>query len=86
MTGPYIGHIRWQMSVMAKNLLLEEYPLAQRELKRSGNYWVLDADICNYAGACRFYVGLAKEIKVVESPEFEEFVQNYIMDTFIGKK
>ena len=86
MTGPYIGHIRWQMTVMAKNLLLEEYPLAQRDIKRKGNFWVLDTDICNYAGACRFYVGLAKEIKVIDSPEFDEFVQNYIMDTFIGKK
>ena len=25
--------------------------LAQKHLKRKGNSWVLDTDICNYAGA-----------------------------------
>ncbi len=81
MTGPYIGHVKWQMTVMAKNLLLEEFPLAEKELKRKGNYWVLDTDICDYAGACRFYVGLAKEIRVLDSPEFEEYVEEYIKTT-----
>ncbi len=83
MTGPYIGHVKWQMTVMAKNLLLEEFPLAEKELKRKGNYWVLDTDICNYAGACRFYVGLAKEIRVLDSPEFEGYVSDYIKETFL---
>ncbi len=85
MTGPYIGHVIWQMTVMAKNLLLEEFPLAEKELKRKGNYWVLDTDICDYAGACRFYVGLAKEIRVIDSPEFEEYVEEYIKTTFLSK-
>ena len=83
MTGNYVGHIRWQMSVMAKNLLIEEYPLAEKYLKRKVNSWILDTDICNYAGACRFYVGLAKEIRVLDSPEFEEYVANYIKETFM---
>jgi predicted DNA-binding transcriptional regulator YafY len=83
MTGNYVGHIRWQMSVMAKNLLIEEYPLAEKYLKRKVNSWILDTDICNYAGACRFYVGLAKEIRVLDSPEFEEYVANYIKETYM---
>ena len=83
MNGKFTGHIRWQMTVMAKNLLLEEFPLAERDLKRKGNSWILDTDICNYAGACRFYVGLAKEIKVIDSPGFEEYVRKYIQDNLI---
>lgn len=65
-----------------KDKLLEEYPLAQKELKRKGNFWILDTDICNYAGACRFYVGLAGEIKVIDSPQFEEYVKEYIQNNF----
>ena len=84
MNGNYVGHIKWQMTVMAKNLLLEEFPLAERHLKRKGNSWILDTDICNYAGACRFYVGLAKEIRLIDSPEFEEYVDNYLKE--ISKK
>ena len=78
MVGNYIGHITLQMTVMAKNLLLEEFPLSQKHLKRKGNSWILDTDICNYAGACRFYVGLANEIKIIDSPEFEAYVKEYI--------
>jgi predicted DNA-binding transcriptional regulator YafY len=77
-TGRYTGHLKWQMTVMAKNLLLEEYPLAQKELKRKGNFWILDTDICNYAGACRFYVGLADQIKIIDSPEFVAYVKDYL--------
>ena len=83
MTGNYVGHTRWQMSVMAKNLLIEEYPLAEKYLKRKVNSWILDTDICNYAGACRFYVGLAKEIRVLDSPEFEEYVKTYIQENLM---
>ncbi len=71
------------MSVMAKNLLIEEYPLAEKYLKRKVNSWILDTDICNYAGACRFYVGLAKEIRVLDSPEFEEYVKTYIQENLM---
>ncbi len=83
MTGNYIGHIRWQMSVMAKNLLIEEYPLAEKELKQDVNSWILDTDICNYAGACRFYVGLAKEIRILNSPEFEAYVKTYVRENLM---
>jgi len=85
MTGQYTGHIRWRMSVMAKNLLLEEFPLAQKEIKRKGNFWILDTDICNFAGACRFYVGLAQEIKVLNSPEFEQFVDDYVKSVLLKR-
>jgi len=85
MNGNYVGHIKLQMTVMAKNLLLEEFPLAEKELRRKGNYWVLDTDICNYAGACRFYVGLANEIRIIDSPEFENYVEDYIKSTFLKK-
>jgi predicted DNA-binding transcriptional regulator YafY len=78
MSGHNIGHIRWQMSVMAKNLLIEEFPLAEKALKRKAGSWILDTDVCSYAGACRFYVGLAEEIRILDSPEFEVYVKAYV--------
>lgn len=83
MSGSGVGRIRWQMSVMAKNLLLEEYPLAEKDLRRSGSSWILDTELCNWAGACRFYVGLAGEIRILDSPDFEEYVKNYIRKNLI---
>lgn len=83
MNGNYIDRIRWQMSVMAKNLLLEEYPLAQKDLKRKGSYWILESDICNYIGACRFYVGLANEITIIDSPKFSSYVKEYVKNNLL---
>ncbi len=45
MTGHPCGHIKLQMTVMAKNLLLEEYPLAEKEIVRNTNFWMLDVDV-----------------------------------------
>ena len=80
MSGEPVGHLRWRMTVMAKNLLLEEFPLSERDMRRDGNCWILDTDVCNWAGACRFYVGLAGEIKVLDSPGFEEYVKEYVKE------
>lgn len=78
MSGYNMGHVRLQMTVMAKNLLIEEYPLATKHIERKGSAWILDTDICNYAGVCRFYVGLADQIKIVDSPEFVDYVKDYL--------
>jgi len=78
MAGQTIGHVTLQMSVMAKNLLIEEYPLAEKALSRKGNYWILDADVASYAGACRFFLGLSHEIKIIDSPDFLEYVREYV--------
>ena len=67
-------------------LLLEEYPLAERDLRAAEDGWLLETDIYNYAGACRFYVGLAGEISIVDSPEFKDYVDNYIREELLIDK
>lgn len=38
----------------------------------------METDVYNMLGACRFYLGLASEIKIVDSEEFRAFVRDYI--------
>ncbi|MBQ9399828.1 MAG: WYL domain-containing protein [Bacteroidales bacterium] len=78
MSGHVCGHVTLDMSVMAKNLLLEEYPMAEKFLTRRDDRWILDTDLCDWAGACRFYVGLASEIRIVDSESFRDYVMNYV--------
>jgi len=78
MTGMTGMNVRLQLSVRAKNLLVEEYPLAEKDITRKNNEWLLDTTVYNYAGICRFYMGLMHEIKIVDSPEFAEYVKNYL--------
>lgn len=78
MTG-YVGMpITMDMSMYAKDLLIEEYPLAEKCLKKKGDRSILQTEVYNYAGACRFYVGLASQIRIIDSPEFEKYVREYV--------
>ena len=78
MTGYANSRVRMQLSVRAKNLLIEEYPLAEKEITRDGNFWILDTVVNDFAGICRYYVGLISEIKVLEGDDFLEYVRAYL--------
>ena len=78
MSGKEATTVKLQLSVRAKNLLFEEYPLAPKFTTRNGNFWILEAPIYDMAGVCRFYIGLSHEIKIIDSPEFREYVKKYI--------
>jgi len=79
LSGYANSHVRMQLSVRAKNLLIEEYPLAEKDITRDGNFWILDTVVNDFAGICRYYVGLLPEIKVIEGDDFLEYVRGYLM-------
>jgi predicted DNA-binding transcriptional regulator YafY len=63
--------VQLRLGVMSHNLILEEYPLSERDLTQiDENHWLLDTMVCNYAGVGRFVMGLFEDIEVVDSPEF----------------
>ena len=64
------------MSIMAKNLLIEEYPLAEQDIRKEGDKWILETMVSGMEGVGRFVIGLAHEIKVIDSIK----LQNYIKD------
>jgi predicted DNA-binding transcriptional regulator YafY len=70
-----------RLGVLAHNLLLEEYPLAERDLQQEGeSSWLLDTEVCNYAGAARFVLGLADDIEVIESEEFRTYLRGKVAE------
>ena len=78
MSGHIAKRVKLRLNIRAKNLLREEYPLAGKYLQKEGKYWILDTDVYDYAGVCRFYVGLADEIKIIDSPEFAAYAKEYM--------
>ena len=68
--------VQLRLGVMSHNLILEEYPLSERDLKPiDDNHWLLDTMVCNYAGVGRFVMGLFEDIEVVDSPEFLDYLR-----------
>ncbi|MCQ2147342.1 MAG: WYL domain-containing protein, partial [Bacteroidales bacterium] len=70
-------HVRLEMTMLAKNLLCEEFPLASQEVVQEGDKWVLDTMVSAMEGVGRFVIGLAKEIKIVDSPELVDYIRSY---------
>ena len=75
MAGPEEFRVRLRLSMKAKNLLVEEYPLAERDLRADGDAWVLDTGICAVAGVGRFVAGLAGEVELLEGEPLREYLK-----------
>ncbi|MBE6207461.1 MAG: WYL domain-containing protein [Rikenellaceae bacterium] len=68
-----------EMGLLAYNLLIEEYPLAERNLKPTDNgRWLLDTEVAGMAGVGRFVVGLLDDIRIIEGPELKAYIQAYM--------
>ena len=70
--------IKLEMSMMAKNLLIEEYPLAEKDLRKEGDRWILDTMVSGMEGVGRFVIGLAHEIRILESDELKEYIRKFV--------
>jgi hypothetical protein len=57
---------------------LEEFPLAEKDLKLIDNRWVLDTMVSGMEGVGRFVIGLASEVKIIDSPELTKYIKLYV--------
>lgn len=79
MHGERRYRIRLELGLRACNLLTEEYPLAERELKPCGaGRWLLDTEVAGLAGVGRFVAGLLDDIRIIESPELTLYLHQYL--------
>ena len=79
MTGFDQYRVRLKLGMLSRNLLIEEYPLAERDIMELDNSsWMLDTKVCNYRGIGRFVMGLMDDITIVDSPEFAEYIKAQI--------
>ena len=75
--------VKLKLGRLSYNLLMEEYPLAERCISQIDNdHWMLDTTVANMQGIGRFVVGLMDDIEIIDSPELEEFLSNYIKRYF----
>ena len=81
MTGFEQHRVRIRLGMLARNLLLEEYPLAERDIvKEESDGWVLDTLVSNYRGVGRFVLGLMDDVEVLESEEFKSYLRAKIAE------
>jgi len=84
MTGKSPMHIVLSLSLMAKNLLIEEFPESGKCISQNNkdSRWLLETDVYAVQGVGRFYLGLADEIEILEGAELKKYAQEYARRNF----
>ncbi len=77
MTGIINEKIVLQLNTRAKSLLVEEFPLAEKDLKREDGNWVLRTTINSVEGAGRYVIGLAADIKILQGKKLLDYIKKY---------
>lgn len=86
MTGFAEHRVRLKLGMLAHNLLVEEYPLAERDITPAKDgYWMLDTEVCNYVGVGRFVLGLLDDIEIVDSPEFDAYITE-LLEKYVDQR
>lgn len=83
MSGEPMERITLLLSPLAKNLLLEESPLAEKDLRPEGADWILETDIASVYGAGRFVLGLPTEVQIVEGETLRDYVRTMARECLI---
>ena len=77
MTGSLNEIISLQLDTRAESLLLEEFPLAEKELRRENGKWILTTRINSLEGVTRFILGLAADIRILEGENLRDYIRKY---------
>lgn len=69
---------------LAYNLLMEEYGNAEKDIRKNTDQdaweypYILETDVNRMEGIGRFYIGLAREIQIVEGEALREYARKYV--------
>ena len=77
MSGEGAIPVKLRLKTRAKDLLVEEFPMADKDIKKEGKTWLLDTTVTCLEGIGRFVIGLAADVKIVEGDELKEYVKKY---------
>lgn len=64
-----------KMTLKAKNLLIEEYPLASKYVSYDGQSWWFKGNVKDLAGVGRFVIGLADQMDIIDSPALVNYLK-----------
>ena len=79
MNGKERTRVQLELGMMSYNLLIEEYPLAERDIRPlDNNRWLLDTEVASMHGVGRFAAGLLDDIRIINSPELQSHIDSYL--------
>lgn len=82
--GHPIEHVKLKLTLRAKDLLTEEYPVTETEVYQVKRTWFWEGDINALEGIGRFVLGLPREVTIVEGARLKAWASGE--GAFIQKK
>ena len=84
MSGSPLEHVRLKLTLRAKNLLTEEYPVTGVEVTQVKRSWFWEGDVNSLEGIGRFVLGLPQDVSVEEGPRLKSWLAE--KGAFVQKK
>ncbi len=78
LTGTEWLPVRMELSDLAHNLLVEEYPYSTQYIRSSNGRNIFDGMVRNWKGIGRFVLGLPGEIKIISPDSFKMYLKKRI--------
>lgn len=72
--GHPIEHVKLKLTLRAKNLLMEEFPVTGEQIYQVRRTWFWEGDVNAFEGVGRFVLGLAGEISVEEGAKLKAWL------------
>jgi predicted DNA-binding transcriptional regulator YafY len=71
--------VKLSLSLLARNLLTEEYPLAGQYIQQKNpNSYIFETEVASLAGVGRFTMGLIDEVKILQPESLKEYIREKI--------
>ena len=74
MSGSTLENVRLRLSLRAKNLLTEEFPITGEEVYQVKRNWYWEGDVNSLEGIGRFVIGLSDDITVEKGPKLKAWL------------
>lgn len=73
--GKSIDHVRLKLTLRAKDLMTEEFPVTAGEVFQEKKRWYWEGDVNKFEGIGRFVLGLHREIVVEQGEAFKAWLK-----------
>ena len=74
--------VRLELSLRAKNLLVEEFPTAESGIREADGKWYYEGIVGPLEGVGRFCIGLAGDVRVLDGKELKEYIKEFVKNNF----
>lgn len=76
-------HVKLKLTQVAKNRMVEDYPLTAREIRQDKDAWCYEGNVRSMEGVGRFVLSLPEHITILEGEEVRQYVRekaDYILE------